>query len=719
MEKNPENLAIRVWEKVVSSRHLSIIRNALTLTLPLVIAGAFAVLINNLPIDFYQEWMTRLFGESWQSFGGYIYNGTFAVISPIIAFTIGHSIAEDYNARNTLNRIHPNIVALVSFSSLMAIIEPLTVAYSISYRWTGIHGMFLGIIIALAASHLFLHLYSVRQLRLAFFSEDADETIPYALHGLLPGLLTVAFFALIKIFAKNILGIQDLHAITYSLLYLPFKNMGNTLGTSLIYNLVRHLLWFIGIHGSNALEPIMTELYVTAINSNIAAAAAGKPIPHILTQPFFDCFISIGGAGSTLCLIIACLTYSKQGSIKRISQLSILPALFNINEIMLFGLPIILNPIFFIPFILTPLVFTLTSYAAIASGAVSPIIAKVAWTTPVFISGYEATGSIDGALLQLFNIIIGVGIYYPFVRIAERQKEKQICINYEKLLSVTNNGDTMTETAKYISRTDSVGALARSLSNDLLLSIKRNELYLEYQPQVDAITGKVFGAEALVRWKHPHIGKIPPSLFIALAEDIGFISTIGLWVCDEASRQMSEWRKAGVNNFVMSINVSMKQLDDPNLPEKLSASIRQYDVPPEFMEIEVTESVGLSSHLGHNVLLQDIRLRGIQIAIDDFGMGHSSLVYLKQFPVNTLKLDRVLVHDVHRNRSSAEIIATISELCRSLDVHLLAEYVETKEQALILQELGCHRFQGYLYSPSLAPDECLRVIQKGFPLLGR
>ena len=719
MEKNPENLAIRVWEKVVSSRHLSIIRNALTLTLPLVIAGAFAVLINNLPIDFYQEWMIRLFGESWQSFGGYIYNGTFAVISPIIAFTIGHSVAEDYNARNTLNRIHPNIVALVSFSSLMAIIEPLAASYSIPYRWTGIHGMFLGIIIALAASHLFLRIYSVRQLRLAFFSEDADETIPHALRGLLPGLLTVAFFALIKFFAKTVLGVQDLHAITYSLLYLPFKNMGNTLETSLIYNMVRHLLWFVGIHGSNALEPIMTELYVTAINSNIAAAAAGKPIPHILTQPFFDCFISIGGAGSTLCLIIACLAYSKQGSIKRISQLSILPAIFNINEIMLFGLPIILNPIFFVPFILTPLVFTLTSYAAIASGAVSPIITKVAWTTPVFISGYEATGSIDGALLQLFNIIIGVGIYYPFVRIAERQKEKQICINYEKLLSVTNNGDSMTETAKYISRTDSVGALARSLSNDLLLSIKRNELYLEYQPQVDAITGKVFGAEALVRWKHPHIGKIPPSLFIALAEDIGFISTIGLWVCDEASRQMSEWRKAGVNNFVMSINVSMKQLDDPDLPEKLSASMRQHDVPPEFMEIEVTESVGLSSHLGHNVLLQDIRLRGIQIAIDDFGMGHSSLVYLKQFPVNTLKLDRVLVHDVHRNRSSAEIIATISELCRSLDVHLLAEYVETKEQALILQELGCHRFQGYLYSPSLAPDECLRVIQKGFPPLGR
>ena len=710
---------MRLWEKIVSSRHLSIIRNGLTLTLPFVIAGAFAVLINNLPISHYQEFMVELFGETWKSFGGYIYNGTFAVMSPIIAFTIGHSIAEDYNARNGLDNIHPNIVALVSFSSLMAIMEPLTVAYAIPYRWTGIHGMFLGIITSLIASHLFLRLYSIQKLRLTFFSEDADNTIPHAFNGLFPGLLTVALFALFKIFTKNILEIQDLHAMMYNLLSLPFKNMGNTLGTSLIYNVVRHLLWFVGIHGSNALEPIMTELYVTATNSNIAAAAAGQPVPNIFTKPFFDCFISIGGAGSTLCLIIACLTYSKQGSIRKISQLSIVPAIFNINEAMLFGLPIVLNPIFFVPFILTPVVFTFTSYAAIATGAVPPIIAEVAWTTPVFISGYEATESINGAFLQLINIIVGIAIYYPFVLMAERQKEKQIGKNYEKLLNITSNGDFAAETAKYVSRTDSVGALARSFSNDLLHSIKRNELYLEYQPQIDARTGKVFGVEALIRWKHPHIGKIPPCLFVALAEDIGFISTIGLWVCDQAAWQLSEWRKVGVNNLVMSINVSMKQLDDPDLPKKLSASIRQHGVPPEFMEIEVTESVGLSSHLGHNVLLQDIRLRGIQIAIDDFGMGHSSLVYLKQFPVNTLKLDRVLVHDVHKNRSSAEIIATISELCRSLDVHLLAEYVETAEQALTLQELGCHRFQGYLYSASLKPEECLKVIQRGFPPLGK
>lgn len=719
MEKTPANLAKYLRGETLLSRQLSIIRNGLTLTLPFVIAGAFAVLVNNLPISYYQKFMTDLFGETWKSFGGYIYNGTFAIMSPIIAFTIGHSIAEDYNTRNRLDNIHPNIVALVSFTALMSITEPLTVAYAIPYRWTGIHGMFLGIIAALIASHLFLRLYSIRQLRLSFFSEDADDTIPHAFNGLFPGLLTVAIFAMFKVITKNILEVHDLHGMMYNLLSLPFKNMGNTLETSLIYNLVRHLLWFFGIHGSNALEPIMTELYVTAMEANVAAAAAGKPAPHIFTKTFFDCFISIGGAGSTICLIIACLTYSKQGSIRKISQLSILPAIFNINEAMLFGLPIVLNPIFFIPFILTPIALTLTSYAAIVSGAVPRIVADVAWTTPMFVSGYEATESLNGAFLQLVNIIVGIAIYYPFVLIAERQKEKQVSKNYEKLLNITNVGDIAAETTKYISRTDSVGALARSFSNDLLQSIRRNELYLEYQPQIDGRTGKVFGVEALVRWQHPHVGKVPPCLFIALAEDIGFIPTIGLWVCEQAAWQLGEWRKAGVSNLIMSINVSMKQLDDPLLPEKISESIDRYKVPPEFMEVEVTESVGLSSHSEHNLILHDIRERGLQIAIDDFGMGHSSLVYLKQFPVNTLKLDRVLVHDVHSNRSSAEIIATISDLCRSMDVHLLAEFVETQEQALALEELGCHRFQGYLYSAALKPDECLKVIRQGFSPLAK
>jgi EAL domain-containing protein (putative c-di-GMP-specific phosphodiesterase class I) len=164
----------------------------------------------------------------------------------------------------------------------------------------------------------------------------------------------------------------------------------------------------------------------------------------------------------------------------------------------------------------------------------------------------------------------------------------------------------------------------------------------------------------------------------------------------------------------MSFNVSVKQLDDSGLPEKIGCLLKKWDVAPHSMKVEVTESTGLSSDMGHNVLLSDIKLMGLNIAIDDFGMGHTSLVYLKQFPVSMIKLDGSLVRDVATSKISMDIIATISELCRSMNIQLLAEFVETEEQAEKLKSLGCYIFQGYLYSPALGREKCEAVIRQGF-----
>jgi EAL domain-containing protein (putative c-di-GMP-specific phosphodiesterase class I) len=237
---------------------------------------------------------------------------------------------------------------------------------------------------------------------------------------------------------------------------------------------------------------------------------------------------------------------------------------------------------------------------------------------------------------------------------------------------------------------------------------------LEYQPQVNCLTGEVVGVEALLRWKHENIGRIPPSLFIVLAEEIDFIGEIGLWVCEESCRQIKEWRDRGLTDVVMSFNVSVKQLGDPDLPEKIEACIKKYDLAPPCMKVEVTESTGLSSDMGHNILLQDIRRMGVKIAIDDFGMGHSSLVYLKQFPVAMIKLDGSLVKDVTVSKISSDIISSISELCKTMDIELLAEFVETEAQAVMLKQLGCHIFQGWLYSPALSPKACEQAIRVGF-----
>lgn len=186
------------WERFANAPYLNIVRSALTLTLPVVIAGAAAVLINNFPIQGYQNFMLGVFGESWRMFGGYVWNGTLAVLSPIMVFTIGHSIAEQYNTKHPLDAIHPVIVGLVAFCSLLSMIEPAKEVYAIPYRWAGIHGLFLSLIVAVASSDLFLRLYRARSLRIRFFSEDASATISSAFSSLFPGFVTIFVFAGIK-----------------------------------------------------------------------------------------------------------------------------------------------------------------------------------------------------------------------------------------------------------------------------------------------------------------------------------------------------------------------------------------------------------------------------------------------------------------------------------------------------------------------------------------
>ena len=379
---------------------------------------------------------------------------------------------------------------------------------------------------------------------------------------------------------------------------------------------------------------------------------------------------------------------------------------------LLFGLPIVLNPVFFVPFVGTPIALSVIGYFALSVGAVPAPAASVAWTTPVFISGYAASGGFSGVLLQLVNLAVGAAIYIPFVRVYEKIWSGTIEKTFDEL-KTRSYSFTEGEGGTLMRRNDGLGTMTRSRANELFMSIRKKELYVEYQPQVDCRAGRVCGVETLLRWNHWRVGRVPPSLFIPIAERTGFIEELGLWVCDEACRQASVWNERGID-VVMSFNVSVHQLDDPDLPEKIAAVMHKWNVPPSGMKLEVTESTGLSSNMGHNVILQDIKRTWIAIAIDDFGMWYTSLVYLKQFPVSMIKLDGSLVRDVATNMVTRNIISSIIELCKSMDIQLLAEFVETEHQARMLNDLGCGIFQGYLYSPPISAEECEKVIVKAF-----
>ena len=236
------------------------------------------------------------------------------------------------------------------------------------------------------------------------------------------------------------------------------------------------------------------------------------------------------------------------------------------------------------------------------------------------------------------------------------------------------------------------------LENGFRRALENNELYLVYQPQIDIRSGKIIGIEALARWRHPDFGNVPPSRFIALAEDSGMIGRLGEWVLRTACYQAKQWSTLCNHPFRIAINLSAHQLLQHGLCETVATLIKEIDLDPCYLELELTESVLMESADVTTATLQRLSNMGIELSIDDFGTGYSSLSYLKRFAIDKLKIDRSFVKDVPGDANDAAIAATIIAMARNLNLEVVAEGVETEEQRTFLQERGCHIMQGRLFS---------------------
>lgn len=248
----------------------------------------------------------------------------------------------------------------------------------------------------------------------------------------------------------------------------------------------------------------------------------------------------------------------------------------------------------------------------------------------------------------------------------------------------------------------------RILENALRQGIKEHQFYLEYQPKVNMDTNELIGMEALARWSHPELGLISPGKFIPLAEETGLIVPLGEWVLKESCHQLAVWQKLRqIDNqapLLLSVNVSVRQLEDPNFIEKLKSVLEETKINPTWLELEITESI-LANVKNTNVILKSIQDLGVHISVDDFGTGYSSLTYIKELPINTLKIDRSFVQDIHTNKESKEIIKAIINLAKSIGLNVIAEGVEVKEHVDELRNTKNIFAQGYYYSYPLKDTE--------------
>jgi diguanylate cyclase (GGDEF)-like protein/PAS domain S-box-containing protein len=260
--------------------------------------------------------------------------------------------------------------------------------------------------------------------------------------------------------------------------------------------------------------------------------------------------------------------------------------------------------------------------------------------------------------------------------------------------------------AFYAPSMDGEGLERLRLEALLRRAIEKNEIWLAYQPQVEIDSGRLIGVEALVRWNSPELGQIGPDRFIPLAEDIGFINQLGSWVLEQACRQLKCWDLAGLYVPKIAVNLSARQFDRGGLAGAVERVLRETGLPPHRLQLEVTESVIMNTGDAMQYI-NDLHAIGVELAIDDFGTGYSSLAYLKQLPVQTLKIDRSFIKDISTDANDEAIAIAIIQLGKSMNLAVIAEGVETGEQAAFLLRHGCRRAQGYLYARPLPPEQLL------------
>ena len=253
----------------------------------------------------------------------------------------------------------------------------------------------------------------------------------------------------------------------------------------------------------------------------------------------------------------------------------------------------------------------------------------------------------------------------------------------------------------------------QSIESGLHRALDRQEFELLYQPKMNLKTGAIVGAEALVRWRHPDRGLVEPAQFVPIAEDCGLIKPIGRWVVHEACRQAQAWQDAGLRPIPVSVNISAVEFRSKGFLKNILDILKETCLDPRYLEIELTESVLMAHVEATSSVLHALKTLGVQLAIDDFGTGWSSLSYLRQFPIDALKVDKSFVQEITSGSSVAPIVTAVISMGRSLKHRVIAEGVETRHQVAFLRGEDCGEGQGYYFSRPLVAKQFARVLETG------
>lgn len=428
---------VPIAAKIGAQRHLVAIRDGFIALMPLVMAGSFAVLLNNLfftPESLVAKWgnlsvetsgYLQFTTKYLQPFMGNIWWGTFAILALVLVFTIAYSLAKSYD----VNPLSAAVVAVAGYLSLTP--QGVTVTLedgstlstwgNFGVQYFNFGALLTAIIITLIITQIFVFL--MRKNITFKLPDNVPPAVGRAFAAIIPGVLAITVASIVPIIFSmlneaKVLVETNIFDLLNRFITQPFMNLSQNPFSAIVYVLVIQVFWFFGLHGGNMLGAITDSIYLPAVAANAEGAQ------NVFTKVFFDSFVHIGGAGATLAIVIVILIASKRKDWREITKIAGGASVFQINEPVMFGIPVVLNPILIIPFLIVPVVLTTIAYFATVTGLVAYTNVVVPWVTPVGLSGFLATsGDWRAIVLALVNLAIACGIYYPFILLGNRMEE--------------------------------------------------------------------------------------------------------------------------------------------------------------------------------------------------------------------------------------------------------------------------------------------------------
>lgn len=407
---------VAAW--VAENKYVNGIRRAFIMMMPLLMIGSIFLMITAFPLPAYQRGMASLLGENWKDIFDIPVSATFNLIALFVSFLVAQQLAKQFE----LDSIAVGLLSLASFLILTPLGNTSEFGQVITFTWLGSKGMFVAMVIGVVTVKIF-HFFVKRDI-LVKMPDGVPPEVIKSFEALIPGTVILATALLLRVGMEHT-SYGTIHDFVYKMLALPLRALGTSYIGSILTVFAISILWSVGINSGSMVNGFVRPFWLENQAENIAALQAGQPLPHVITEQFFD-MIWMGGAGVTLSLLLAIVIFAKSKHIKSVGAIGIVPGIFNINEPVLFGLPIILNPIMLIPFNIVPIVMVTTQYIAMNIGLVSkPLGVAFPWPTPAVISGFITVGDFSGALIQIANLIIGAMIYLPFLRIIDKASKKE------------------------------------------------------------------------------------------------------------------------------------------------------------------------------------------------------------------------------------------------------------------------------------------------------